>query len=285
MERINVATIGRSRLEKLRIFDNVIDIGRATIQLEIFLYLGAKGEADLEELWRNIGERRKAVCDALRKLRRKRLVTYDEEREVYRLTEKGLGYLALLQSALGEFREYEFIKRYIPLRKIDVNELSRRLIRDRYLYEVLVALGSSPEGMLPLEDLAHLMGLSPQRAQAYLDMFAPLIERTKRPKQNDPTGRIRVITCYRLTPIGYRLFKSLPSYLLVKRKRRTWFLLKLITKSVHPIIALKRLLPLNLALISAMILLSYMLSQAWICALGILALSLINVMISSILPY
>ncbi len=79
-------------INQLKDVDRLIDISKSTLQIDIILALSNRGEMTPAEISLAIGQRRKAVTDALRKLRNKGLVepTSDEGRSpAYRLT--GIG--------------------------------------------------------------------------------------------------------------------------------------------------------------------------------------------------
>jgi Transcriptional regulators len=80
------------RLNRLKSVAALIDISKSTLQIDILLALSNRGEMTPAEISLAIGQRRKAVTDALRKLRNKGLVepASDEGRSpAYRLTEIG----------------------------------------------------------------------------------------------------------------------------------------------------------------------------------------------------
>ncbi len=84
-------------LEIIRKIDEKIDIARGQIQLGILLEAGEKGEVDLVEIARALGQEKKTIIDAAQKLRKKGLLV-SRERGRYVLTEKGVELYRLIKS-------------------------------------------------------------------------------------------------------------------------------------------------------------------------------------------
>ncbi len=273
------------RLEKLRVFDSMIDIARAGIQLRVFLYLGYNGEGALDELSKGIGERKKAICDALRKLQLKNLVVYDSGKRIYRLSDLGQEYFALLEDIVTNSSKDKDLVNDIVKNHINVNDFARQLISMRYLYEVLMVLGSSPRGEYPLARLAKIMQLSNQRAQTYLETYAPLIVAVKRPKYEKISNRICMVTYYRLTPLGLKVYRQLPSYLLIKQNRKLYTMLSRMLRNPHLMIISKRVLLLNSTINVMLVILLLLNSSLWYLIPICIFLCILNTFLMRLLPY
>ncbi|RWX73296.1 MAG: hypothetical protein Metus_1270 [Candidatus Methanosuratincola subterraneus] len=164
------------RLNRLKSVAALIDISKSTLQIDILLALSNRGEMTPAEISLAIGQRRKAVTDALRKLRNKGLVepASDEGRSpAYRLTELGNECIMTIcnfvgkrppSSLAGLRSEPEYARKDCA---IDLNQLPLASA----LSQVLFALGTSKGNSLPLPELARIMGLSEQRAESYLEVF------------------------------------------------------------------------------------------------------------------
>jgi DNA-binding MarR family transcriptional regulator len=89
--------------------------------------------------------------------------------------------------------------------------MPRDIIRFSYLYDVLVALGSSRGYELPLSTLASVTGLSPATLEDYL---RPYVEEEpklfKRVVRSGRLGGRRVF--YRLADSGLKVYHRLPEY-------------------------------------------------------------------------
>ncbi|MBC7120510.1 MAG: winged helix-turn-helix transcriptional regulator [Candidatus Methanosuratus sp.] len=92
-----------NRLARIRNLSGLIDISKSTLQLDIILALNANNELSPAEIASVIGQRRKAVTDALRKLRNKGLVdtTLEGGKSArYVLTDLGIELVKTLLSIL-----------------------------------------------------------------------------------------------------------------------------------------------------------------------------------------
>jgi len=267
-------------LEKLRAFDSMIDLAKAGIQLRIFLLLAEREKATIEEIKEITGERSKTLLDALRKLRIKGLVKQDKETGECYLTEKGLWYLGLLKSALGIPQAQRSLD-LMHFKVINLNDTVRKLTYFKYLYDTVIALGVSPRGELTLRGLAAVMGLSEERALTYIEAFDPLIvpSREGPGKYNKRSPMKR----YRLSSLGFKAYKRLPYYGILKRRRIAFKLLRYFLRGAHPRIMLRRLLAFNVlsqAMLIASLYLRYtmcvlLIIGSFTCLMNFLALRII----------
>ncbi|MEM1560547.1 MAG: hypothetical protein QXN35_03275, partial [Ignisphaera sp.] len=162
-------------IEVLKRLDQEIDFARGSLQLSIVLELDRSNEGlTAKELSKKLNERSKAVANALRKMVLKDLVTKvrnGNSYEVYILSERGR-------------RFYEDLHRVVKgnggsrytngNRKGGVNLqiFSIELMKKDYIVDAVIAMAISRRGALSLREVAEAMGLSPQRAQAYLEMYS-----------------------------------------------------------------------------------------------------------------
>jgi len=235
-------------LELLRRVDSYVDLSRGWLQLRLLVELGRRGgEAAVSELAAALGVERKAVLDSLRKMRQKGLVTRGKRGPA--LTERGADLYRSLLRAIGAGHEAQPPRRQPqaatrePGTPRDAYRLLALLTRHHYLYEALLALAAAPRGMLPLEALASLTGLSPRQMDEYLQVYARseprILARTVKETRLGPLRRQRIY--YRLTREGEKLLHRLPSYTRARRSRAAR-LLAAITRTLHPTLALKRLM-------------------------------------------
>nr|MEB3859661.1 hypothetical protein [Desulfurococcales archaeon] len=147
MDRRSLSSLDNSRLELLRKLDSIIDFSKSTIQLQIVLALALNGEhLSTSKLSRIVGERRKAVLDALRKLEYKGLIRRVNGGEpgeiVYELTDLGRaftrGLTGLLGSSLGSARAFNTLSEELTVSQRIT--LRSRLAEAGYAYKALVAL-------------------------------------------------------------------------------------------------------------------------------------------------
>ncbi|MCX8185479.1 MAG: hypothetical protein N3E43_06990, partial [Sulfolobales archaeon] len=222
-----------SRASILREVDSYVDIARGWLQLRILLVLGESGSCSVDELVSKLGERRKAILDALRKMRSKGLVSAEDNPS---LTELGSRVFEQLYSVLT----CSSFSSPVALKSL-VYDVPRDLARLFYLYEVLVALGTSKKYELPLSALCYVTKLKPETLEDYLKPYGgeelKLLKRVLKNRKFFFFSRKAV--CYRLTDDGVKVFHRLPDYV----KYRSSFgarLLSLATKSGHPKVILKR---------------------------------------------
>ncbi|MDI9644450.1 MAG: MarR family winged helix-turn-helix transcriptional regulator [Candidatus Verstraetearchaeota archaeon] len=255
-----------SRLEQLRDVDRLIDISKSTLQLDIILALNSRGELSPAEIASILGQRRKAVTDAMRKLRIKGLVEPASENgksATYRLSSQGAECISVLYRFVGhEGRAKPEAKADPALgsktaQKPDssvpgvVGNISQLPFASA-LSQLLFTLGTAKGNALPIEELAGVMGLSVQRTESYLEVFMNTEPRLFRKYSDDPSWArllrkvgIRVkpkqlVTYYGLTQEGLQQFYKLPAYTKLKRSR-TYRVLSSLTRSSSPRGILRRL--------------------------------------------
>ncbi len=202
-----------AKIHVLRDLDNKIDFARSTVQLHIiFALMMSQKPLTPTRIAEIIEERRKAVLDALRKLELKGIVaragTLGGE-TLYTLSKSGKEYADRLLSVLGVSGNLrvDSERNEISNRAIII----KRLTEAQYLYNAIVLLANSPEMKLELKKLSELMGLSPDRAKSYLDMFSrPPIRVFRR------VGRRGEGVHYKLEEKGLAIYKRIPAYQLIK---------------------------------------------------------------------
>jgi len=256
----------------LREVDAAVDFARGWLQLRILLTVGYLGKCTVDRLVEVLGERRKAVLDSLRKMRAKGLIEGEGELS---LTEEGRRVYNTLLSALGSSRG---ASAGTVLSRAAVQDIPRDVIRFSYLYDVLVALGTSRGYELPLSTLASVTRLSPATLEDYL---RPYVEDEPRLfKRVTRVGKLagrRVF--YRLTDEGLKVYHRLPEYVKYRGSLAA-SVLRALTRSGHPRIALKRIalaLALGSATTSALVAVlvppaSVVVALTWVLAVSLLAL-------------
>ncbi len=228
------------RLELLRRVDSYVDLSRGWLQLRLLVELGRRGgEATVSELAAALGVERKAVLDSLRKMRQKRLVAQGKRGPA--LTERGMDlYRSLVHVVAGKARPQPG---EAARGESDVYSLVASLTRHHYLYEALTALAYAPGHMLPLAALASLARLSQRQMDEYLQVYtrgAPrLLHRLVKEQRLGPLRRQMVY--YKLTREGEKLLHRLPDYAWTRRSRAAR-IIAAVARTLHPRIALKRLM-------------------------------------------
>ncbi len=222
------------RINMLREIDSVIDLARGWLQIRLLVAIGENG-VRVDELSAMLGQPRKAILDALRKMKIKGLV--EESKGYYRLTERGLNlYRMLIGVAAQSFKTTQTNASHVSIYDV-ISSLTRHI----YLYETLVALGSSPNYEMTLEELASIVRISPRQLDEYLSVYSngslKLLERSLK-----RCGVLRNRTCvyYRIGRDGRKILYRLPEYMRVKRSWATRILVRL-TRALHPRLVLKRL--------------------------------------------
>lgn len=216
----------------------VVDVTKGTLQLQMLIFLNEYGSQTADQISKELGKRRKAVTDALRKLKLKEVVkefqqTNDrgESAVVYGLTDNGREYVDSLKgifsqrgaSAITTSRETGF-------RLIELIEEIPLLFNT---YDAIIAIGLSGNKGVTAKNLAGLFGLSEQRAITYLDLFTDAKGATLFKKKvalpNEQNDEIK----YVLSDNGMRTLKLLPTYTNLQSSYTFKILMKL-TGSVHP---------------------------------------------------
>ena len=266
------------RINQLRSIDKLVDISKSTIQIDIMLSL-MKGGKSSAEIAREIGQRRKAVTDAMRKLRLKGLVdeVFDETNgrtSRYMLTTSGLNCLTTLLELTGSERrlhdedldENEYPKKAsldtgALLMDVDIhanrtafaagqsNDVSSFLMTS-VLSEMILLLGTSRGYVKSRKNIAQAIGLGEQRTESYLDVYLAGTPKLFRKYTEVPrSARIlskfgiksrKTNTIYGLTNEGLQYFYRLPSYAKLKQSV-VYKLLSKMTGTSHPKSVFKRL--------------------------------------------
>ncbi len=228
------------KLEKIRAFDSLIDFSKSRIQLDIVLQLAAaRKPLSADEIAEAIGQRKKPVLDALRKLELKGIIRRTEDyRNVYELSDLGKQMISDLTTILGASNLKEVVRSRM-YGKIGARDLIKLIIPVHYLYEALVSLGTSKTHELPITVLARATGISAQRLMVYLDPYsAPRSEVRlfKKYRKEDLMTKMRSLLTgsrkagtvyYRPTKLGMELFYRLPIYAKVKNSKLINLILKI----------------------------------------------------------
>lgn len=263
-------------LDRLRSLDRLVDISKSTIQIDILLALNKK-EMSISEIANNIGQRRKATTDALRKLRNKGLIDISREDgkgTTYMLSESGVRCNHLLLSFMGSPTSEE----HVPSNSKNKEEClpsdggptrsERQVIQIQpkicasvgqgnfavavTVSEIIFALGTANENTMPLRKLAKMIELSEQRAESYLKLYLHGEPKLFRRFVSEP-GWVKVLTgmgirvdarpepAYGLTNEGLQYFYKMPIYARL-RDSASYRLLSKITMTNNPRGMLKRLM-------------------------------------------
>lgn len=228
-----------AKLEALRRVDSVIDISRGWLQLRILLSISADECISPSTIASNLGERKKSVIDALRKLKLKGLVEYDGK--CAKLSSFGIEVINYLMKSLGlsdsSITTYPLF--YRP-QYVDVYSAFRSILSYIYLYETIVALATAPRKRLDLNKLSSIVKLSPERLDDYLKHFtstkrAPL----KRRILSSILFHRKTRIFYELTEEGIKLANLIIGNTRIGRNK-LYSLLVQITGTAHPRLILKR---------------------------------------------
>jgi len=257
------------RLQMLRELDSAIDFARGFLQLRIVLALGSRGPMTARDISTSLGERYKAVLDAVRKLVTKNLIAKEPDGgiDTYRLSDAGVEFYRKLVEILGVREHYRVPKEE---RRMLLSDMAMSITKYTHLADAILALGTSRSNALTLSDIADAMKLSPERAKTYIEMFSDRRSGVKLFKKVEkelkmlkliaallkPFGiKMRTtVEMYRLTEEGLTVFYKQPYYLKYKKSLAA----KIVTKAfgtAHPRLVLKRmtLVTLIAALISSAI--------------------------------
>lgn len=256
------------KLEKLREFDSLIDFSRSRLQLDIILqFAGTQKPLSASDIAKELGQRKKPVLDALRKLELKGIIKRINPHEnVYELTELGKSLIDDLVSVIGSGNIREALYNRRRYGKVEARDLLKILIPVNYLYDVIVALGTSRSRELPLSTLSKIAGISEQRLAMYLEPYVSpksdirLLRKIHKETlllkiRNFLLGTRKTATFYILTSLGMETFYRLPVYTKIKNNP----ILKIITQifnSYSPKLILHRTSLMNVVLGSMVVSLS-----------------------------
>ncbi len=247
-------------LDKLKDLDRLVDFARARIQLCIMLFFFKHDKGSLEEIAEAINERKKAVRDALIKLERKGLVVRNESENAYKPTSLGKRFIVVLNDVLKSAENPSLNSSGIRLNDMDFRSVASQLIAMRYIYDVIVYIGSSYEGSATMTTISSLLRLSPEVAESYMDRFPELFVKQRRRRRTSPfSGRKKLKTIeVRLSKKGMSVYYTLPEYLRLK-KSLLYKVLRFLTRTGHLRVAYKRLLMMENALAITMIIALFLL--------------------------
>ncbi|MCS7108959.1 MAG: hypothetical protein NZ911_06150 [Sulfolobales archaeon] len=258
------------RVGVLREVDSVIDLTRGWLQFRILIALGFLGSSDPDGLAKLLGERKKAVLDALRKLKLKDLITDVEGGRYVSLSESGKELYNMVVGLVSG----DSVRGRGGLRFPISEDIHRDLAKSIYLYDVIVALGTSRKHELSLNTLASIVKLSPEVLDDYVKPYAEgdlkLFKRYSASGKLFSRGKKLV---YRLSDEGLKVYHRLPDYV---KYRNDWkaSILRRLTRSGHPRIVLKRI-SLILSLGSAFIALTAVLLPPYLSLIMVLTWVLI----------
>ena len=247
-------------LNKLKDLDRLVDFARARIQLCIMLFFFKHDKGSLEEIAEAINERKKAVRDALIKLERKGLVVRNESENAYKPTSLGKRFIVVLNDVLKSAENPSLNSSGIRLNDMDFRSVASQLIAMRYIYDVIVYIGSSYGGSATMTTISSLLRLSPEVAESYMDRFPELFVKQRRRRRTSPfSGRKKLKTIeVRLSKKGMSVYYTLPEYLRLK-KSLLYKVLRFLTRTGHLRVAYKRLLMMENALAITMIIALFLL--------------------------
>ena len=247
-------------LNKLKDLDRLVDFARARIQLCIMLFFFKHDKGSLEEIAEAINERKKAVRDALIKLERKGLIVRNESENAYKPTSLGKRFIVVLNDVLKSAENPSLNSSGIRLNDMDFRSVASQLIAMRYIYDVIVYIGSSYGGSATMTTISSLLRLSPEVAESYMDRFPELFVKQRRRRRTSPfSGRKKLKTIeVRLSKKGMSVYYTLPEYLRLK-KSLLYKVLRFLTRTGHLRVAYKRLLMMENALAITMIIALFLL--------------------------
>lgn len=265
------------RINQLRNVDKLVDISKSTIQIDIMLTLN-KSDGTSAEIAKDIGQRRKAVTDAMRKLRIKGLVdeVMDEEdgkTNKYQLTSAGTNCLTTLLEITGSGgddrggssgRRGDVLGHAGSMLTENSPSTNQMAFRSAWgqskdlcsfpmaavLSELILLLGTSKGNVMDRRKIAKALGLGEQRTESYIEVYlngSPKLFR----KYTESSLSARILsrlgmtskkmnTVYGLTNEGLQYFYKLPSYTKLKQSL-VYKLLSKITGTSHPKSIFKRL--------------------------------------------
>jgi predicted transcriptional regulator len=207
-----------------------------------------------------LGERHKAVLDAVRKLVSKNLIAKEPDGgvDLYKLSDTGAEFYRKLVDVLG-FRDFHRVPR--GERRMLVSDIAISITRYTHLADAIIALATSRNNTLSINNIADAMKLSLERAKTYIEMFSDRRSGVRLFKKIEKESKIlrtiatllkplgikmrTVVEMYRLTEEGLTVFYKQPYYMKYKKSLAA----KLITKvfgSAHPRLVLKKMMVLVL---------------------------------------
>ena len=242
------------RLEKLRSVDKLVDISKSSIQFDILLALGER-EMPTSEIARNIGQRRKATTDALRKLKNKGLLisTSQGGETTFKLSEPGTVCHRNLMDLIGIAQPEPRPRltkgdRYSLAEanqlRFDLEKGQGNFALTAMISEIVLALGTAKENAMSLMELSKIVNLSEQRTESYLKLYIdnePKIFKKFADEPGMTSGssmvaiglRSKAEPMYGLTNEGLQFFSKMPVYTRL-RSSLAYRLLSKITMTAYP---------------------------------------------------
>jgi len=226
------------KLEKMRSVDKLVDISKSSIQFDILLALGER-EMSTAEITRNIDQRRKAITDALRKMKNKGLlnVISNDGETIFRLSESGARCHSNLMELIGmpppeqRLRPPNVRGRYSLLNakqsRMDLEKGQGSFAMTAMISEIVLALGTARGNAMSLRQLAKAVNLSEQRTESYLKLYIDREPRLFRRFVDEPgvargtsmvgiSLRAKTEPMYGLTNEGLQYFSKMPVYTRLK---------------------------------------------------------------------
>uniref|UniRef100_A0A7J2U525 Uncharacterized protein n=1 Tax=Ignisphaera aggregans TaxID=334771 RepID=A0A7J2U525_9CREN len=244
-----------SRLQVLRELDSAIDFARGFLQLRIVLMLGSRGSMTARDISIALGERYKAVLDAVRKLVAKNLIVKEPDGgvDLYKLSDNGAEFYKKLAAFLGV---KEFYRMPRGERKVLILDIATNITRYTHLADAIVALATSRSNTLSLNEIADAMKLSLERAKTYIEMFCSRRNGVRLFRKVEKESRLlrilalllkplgikmkTTVEMYKLSEEGFTVFYKQPYYMKYKRSVAAKLMTKLFG-SAHPRLVLKRM--------------------------------------------
>ncbi len=247
----------REKLEILRLIDKEIDFCKGVVQFDVLLALAVDSTGlTTREIAQRLNMKYKSVADAIRKMTLKGLIIKDEGRHY--LSHDGKILYETLLSVLNLPRQHRYTRVLDESR--DVKNLMHNMVTVNHLYEAILALGLSRKNMLDVSTLAKIMGLSTNRAEAYLDLFTQHPLRLLQKVYVDSTMQkiksalSKLITFrrknkvsslkvhYLLTKRGLKVFNRLFYRVKVNKHKTYYKILASIFNTIHPRVIIRKMI-------------------------------------------
>ncbi len=261
------ATDLRLKIEKIREFDSLIDFSRSHLQLDIVLFLaGTNAPKSVSEIAEALNQRRKPILDALRKLELKGLVKRTDSRNgLYELTEIGKNAIEDLMTILGVSEAKRVLR--MSYGKVKARDMIKVVTPINYLHDVLVALGTSRNKELSLNELSKATGISGLRLMMYLEPYTDrksdvrLFKKVRKESfitkiKNKLFGTHHTDVYFQLTGLGLETFYRLTVYSKIKNNKLLSILVK-IFGNYHTKLILRKMSLINILISTTVISLSF----------------------------
>ncbi len=217
-----------ARVEILRKLDSVLDFSRSTVQLELLIYMGLKGcEVKPRDIVRELRINTKSVYDALSKLSSKGLVRRSSQ-GTYELTERGEEFISKLEEIFGLEEGYDGGSPKGDGVSLGTAALSKNVLFYNYVYESMLAIGTSPARELSLKDLSRILGVSESTLLDYLEVVSSGKGRTgllRKVVRSLGDGKKEIF--FRLTDYGYQELSRFMEYRKIKSSKALRHLMRL----------------------------------------------------------